>query len=64
MNLMPNTESIATQSINMDMTTRQMTTDPTQVIPEQMISESSVEANVSAIQTYDEMHGSLLNLKA
>ncbi len=64
MNIMPNIEAIATQLVNMDTTTRVMVTDPTQAIAEQTVAANTVEANTTAVQTQDEMVGSLLNIKA
>jgi len=63
MNITANTNAIATQLVNTDLTTRQMTTDPVKTIVSQDIAAKTVDVNAAAIKTIDAMHGSLLDIK-
>jgi len=63
MNITANTNAIATQLVNTDLTTRQMTTDPVKAIVSQDVAAKTVDANAAAIKTIDAMHGSLLDIK-
>lgn len=55
---------VASTSVATDTGSAKSQTDLAKEIPDQIISQNGVAANVSAIQTKDEMFGSLLDVKA
>lgn len=62
--LQTNLEESPIQGITADTSKSERATDLTKELPEQMIAERGIEANARTIKTYDDVLGTVLDLKA
>ncbi|WP_277640666.1 flagellar basal body rod C-terminal domain-containing protein [Wolinella succinogenes] len=62
--LQTNLEESSAQGITANTSKSERATDLTKELPEQMIAERGIEANARTIKTYDDVLGTVLDLKA